>query len=478
MPVPTVTLTGEGVAGIGPSLEAAIPPAREVKLGRIRPDPLLLTARRMLVPKLADYIDLAQVLKALPASVDWYTKAQQSIGRMYLNDTYGDCVIAGKYHAHGVWTAQDTASTAVGTDNEVYSTYQSWCGPGDNGCVIQDVLDRCKSTGIPMNGTKHKIDGYADCDNRNKDLTKAALYLFGCVSLGINLPSAWTSAAVWDVTSTSIVGGHDVTAVGYDDRGVYISSWGKIYLITWAAYQSTKWIEEAWVLLAPDWYNSDQLAPNGVDVATLKADLAKIGGGQIPPVDPTPTPPPTPPTPGPTPATNLKGMGISLAFNGWTNGLNPGSVAQVTGTAKVTASAAEEPPQWEPFMSNIVIPSAPVEWFGVGVPGLKTRPAVVAGGDTPPAGLDILDLLLPLLRQLCTIAPGLPQPVNHLAGFLCFFLPPEGRKATAAEAVNILGILRFICQFAAFLPAPYGQLIGFACGLLPASAAGPCAGCK
>ena len=89
----------------------------------------------------------------------------------------------------------------------------------------------------------------------------------------------------------------------YDDKGVYISTWGKVgTLIPWSVFQkkvtSEAGIEECYVVLAPDWYSNGNLAPNGIAVADLQAALTAIGGGTVPPV---PTPGPTPVPPGPTP---------------------------------------------------------------------------------------------------------------------------------------------------------------------------------
>jgi hypothetical protein len=80
---------------------------------------------------------------------------------------------------------------------------------------------------------------------------------------------------------------------------VLISTWGGLRTITWSAFQARTWVSELYCLLAPLWYNNDRLAPNGVDVATLQADLAKLSGGVIPDVGPPPGPVPPPPNPGP-----------------------------------------------------------------------------------------------------------------------------------------------------------------------------------
>lgn len=301
MSVPTITLTGDGATGLLPmaaeyptllAAVAALP--RTVKLGRKPP-----TVRARTAPRLAAYLDPLRTVPP-PPKVDWFTKAQASIGRMFLNDRFGDCVIAGKYHAVGAWTGNDSDSggVAVGSDQEVYQTYQNWCGPGDNGCVITNVLDRMQAQGIPMNGVRHTIDGYVAVDWTDKLEVQVALVLFGALTIGVNLPSAWESSAVWDVTGSPIVGGHDVTCVGYDEQGVQVSSWGRVYTITWAAFLQRRWVEECYALLGPDWYGKDGKAPGGLDVATLKADLAQLGGGTIPPLpDPGPVGPPPPPAP-------------------------------------------------------------------------------------------------------------------------------------------------------------------------------------
>jgi len=264
-----------------------------VKLGRRPPDPLHVPLR------LKAYLDKTQIRVALPTTLDYYTKASASINRMYDNADWGCCVLSSAYHGEGVWSANDIGTAVVGTDQEVLDAYHSICGPGDPGCVITRVLDVWKSNGLKFNGVTKKIDGYVAVDWTDATQVKVAMLLFGAMKIGINLPQAWTQNAVWDITSTPIVGGHDVLPCGWNDQGVQVSSWGRIYTITWRAFQSRQWLEEAWTMLAPDWYGKDNLAPCGIDANTLRKDLIAIGGGQIPPIDPTPPPVPVPPTPVP-----------------------------------------------------------------------------------------------------------------------------------------------------------------------------------
>ncbi len=237
--------------------------------------------------ELANYFSEAAAAPVLPESVDWYSKAQASVQRVYLNDRYGDCVIAGKYHQVGMWTANESGTAVLGTDNEVLSMYHTICGPGDNGCDISQVLKYQQNKGLPFNGQIHKIDAFVSVDNAKQDLVKASMAIAASLSLGIDLPGAWEqSNDVWDVTNSRVVGGHDVPTGGYDKDYVTILTWGGKRRITWAAFTSRNYITECYLSLSPDWYAAAGVAPNGIDAATLKADLTAIANGQIPSVGP------------------------------------------------------------------------------------------------------------------------------------------------------------------------------------------------
>lgn len=275
---------------------------KSVKLGRVRPK-----ARPQCLA-FGHYLKRMEGAVLPPPVVDYSAKAMASLSQMLGNDQWGDCVIAGKLHQLGIWSGNDAdhdpPGTVVASTQEAVSQYHAICGPGDNGCNIADVLNVFKSRGLRAGGRVYTIDGYVSVDWTNKLEVQVALYLFGSLTLGINLPQAWLDApdgGLWDATNSRIVGGHDVCAVGYNETGVVIATWGGLRTITWAAFTSQRWVEEAYAQLAPLWYGSDKLAPCGVAAATLQADLAKLADGTIPPLDPSPEPHPEPPPlpPGP-----------------------------------------------------------------------------------------------------------------------------------------------------------------------------------
>ncbi len=280
----------------------AQPSGQVLHLGRIRPlaaydygpfHVVITSNGKKVMPRLGAFYNSGADNAPPPDAVDWFPKALPSISQMYGNDQQGDCVIASAMHQVGIWTGNDTDSggCAVGTTQEALSQYHVICGAGDNGCNITDVLDATKAGRIKVGGKVHRIDDYVAVDWTNKMMVKVAIDVFGTIKTGVNLPSAWgggNDGDTWDVTSSRIVGGHDIPAGAYNDQGVTIATWAGVRLVTWPAFQSRKWFEEAYAVLSPDWYNQDNLAPNGINVAGLRAALEAIRNGQVPDV---PTPP-------------------------------------------------------------------------------------------------------------------------------------------------------------------------------------------
>lgn len=298
MPTPTVTLCN----------------GQTVKLGRIRPVAAFdyghfrvvdrPDGTRKVMPRLSAFYNAAHDAVPPPPATNWRAKGAAALAQTLGNTTQGDCVIASKLHQVGIWTGNATGTPAVSNDSEALAQYHQICGGGDNGCVITNVLDWFKANGLTVGGTTHKIDNYVAIDWTNQNLVQVAIEVFGTGCIGINLPSAWTCTnCVWSPTNTGIVGGHDVPFIDYDPQYVYIATWGGVVQVTWAAFLSQNWIDEAYIELSPDWYANANLAPNGINVAGLQTAFAAIASGQVPVIPiPTPTPTPTPnPTPTPTP---------------------------------------------------------------------------------------------------------------------------------------------------------------------------------
>jgi hypothetical protein len=291
-------------------------PAENYDAGNYRVVVETVGSAKKLYPRLAKHADLSKLAASLPESCNWAAKAGDVLGRMYLNDRYGCCVISSRYHQLGFWTASDTGKGVLGTDAEIYSTYQSFCGPGDNGCYMSRVNDFQQRVGIKAGGVVYKIRGAAAVDNANKELIKGAIYYGGGLSVGFSVPANWMNTpngGTWDLSNATggSVGGHEVQVYGYTKDGVLLSTWGGWRLMTWAAFTSSRWVDEVYVALSADWYGKDGIAPNGIDVKGLEEAFAAIAGGTVPPLPDPPTPPPGPTPPGPVPPNPTPGKGFT-----------------------------------------------------------------------------------------------------------------------------------------------------------------------
>lgn len=275
---------------------ATHPTLGQVVFGRKRP-----RARGMRL-HLGNY--LPRKLPQVPASGDYSAAALPSLRDVYLNNSLGDCVIAGGYHVTGVETGNASGgSPFVATDAQIVADYGAIGGYNpadpstDQGCDEQTALNYWTQTGF-ANGTK--LAAWAAVDGTDPAQAMAAAYLFENLYFGIELPDAWISpfpsadGFVWDVGTPDPNNGHCVAGVGYDQaKGVCVATWGLLGWITWpaiAALCTSGSGGELYVMLSPDQIaKGQQKAPNGLAWADLLADIGSLGGNP-----PAPAPAPIP----------------------------------------------------------------------------------------------------------------------------------------------------------------------------------------
>lgn len=271
--------------------------------------------------KLENYLDLS-ALPPPPLECDWTAKVGPSWGMMG-NDRIGDCAIVAPGHMMMAWTGNAgtlfrPTDAQIVTAYSAVSGYDPRTGQNDNGCVLLDVLNYWRKTGI----AGHKIGAYVKL--RLKDHAQAMLanWLFGGLLVGVMLPLTAQGQDVWDVPPSGAVGrgapgswgGHAVNKEKHDAGGPVAITWGAPKRMTWRFWDT--YVDEIFCCISQDWLDSTGRAPNSLDMAALTADLAAITGEPIPPPAPPipPVPPPVPPTP-PVPPVPV---GVTLAqVLGW-----------------------------------------------------------------------------------------------------------------------------------------------------------------
>ncbi len=254
-----------------PPVGATMTPWGPRKLGRkaIKTDSRTLKLGKYLTP----------ALPAPPPSADW-TKGITSWGMM-LNDTLGDCTIAGCGHAVQVWTA-NTGSEVTVPDATIKKYYEKWDGyvPGkpstDSGGIELDVLNDWKKQGF----ARRKLMAFADPKPANLTEVRQSIALFGGVYIGLSMPITAQKQKVWDVVPNGGAdaepgswGGHCVFVAAYDANGFTCVTWGALQTMTVAFWN--KYCDEAHTLLSADWISAKG-SPSGFNQAQLLADLQAI----------------------------------------------------------------------------------------------------------------------------------------------------------------------------------------------------------
>ena len=272
-----------------------------------RPTPIKFRGGRLREPNpdrrslhFGDYF-AGPALPEPPTAADWLSEVTD--WPMYGNDEVGDCTIASVGHMIEAFTRYAQGVSVEITEADVMAAYSAISGyvPGDpstdNGCVIEDVLKYWRTHGIGG----HKILAYAKVDVTNKTEVEQAIYLFGALNLGVNLPQSaetqFNNGQDWDyVRGSHDLGGHCVPALGYREDGtVDLITWAKAIGMTEAFWKH--FVEEGWIVVTQDRVDAEGNSPSGFSFYQLGQDLAVLTGEPNPIPEPGPTP-----TPGPTPA--------------------------------------------------------------------------------------------------------------------------------------------------------------------------------
>lgn len=218
-------------------------------------------------------------LPPIPAAIDWSGKVP--VWGVDLNDTLGCCAIAAPAHMTMLWTA-NAGTEYVPPDSDVLAAYEAvgLYNPSDpstdQGCVMLDVLNYWRNTGI----SGRKIQAYATVDCSNLSEIQAAIALFGAAYIGINVTQddmdSFETQPVWNepFDPSKIIGGHAIPLVAYDAQGFSCVTWGQVKQMS-AAWLTAR-VDEAYMALSSDFISASGMAPSGFDMAALTADLSAL----------------------------------------------------------------------------------------------------------------------------------------------------------------------------------------------------------
>jgi hypothetical protein len=230
---------------------------------------------------LSDYADFSK-LPPVPKTFGHEALIGADWG-MLGNDQYGDCVWAGAAHETLLWNAE-AKHPVVFSAESVLSDYASVTGfnpnnpDSDQGTDVGVAAAYRRKTGVlDQAGNRHQVAAYLALKPGNMTELYAAMYLFGAVGIGIEVPSSamdqFNEGKPWSVVHGSqIEGGHYIPLVA-KRTNLECVTWGKLQQVTTGFYE--RYCDEAVVYLSAEALVNGK-SPEAFDYAQLQADLQTI----------------------------------------------------------------------------------------------------------------------------------------------------------------------------------------------------------
>jgi hypothetical protein len=186
------------------------------------------------------------------------------------NDTLGDCTIAALAHAVTLYRGL-TGTRRIMAKPAVVKLYMHLTGGIDSGLAELDVLNYWRQNAVDGD----KILAYAAIDVKNHTRIQQAMQIFGGVYLGFqvqqNCVEEFDQGKPW-TPGPLTQDGHAVFAVGYDQAGVTVLTWGNTQKATWDWWDEC--VDEAYAIIPPE-ATQPGFAP-GFNFDQLQADLSAV----------------------------------------------------------------------------------------------------------------------------------------------------------------------------------------------------------
>jgi hypothetical protein len=216
---------------------------------------------------------------ALPATYDFDVSHPGIPTPMFGNDTYGDCVIAGRAHQTLRFEDIEQGSVIMIADNDVLKEYFKETGGPDTGLVVLDSLNLWRQKGWKVRKRTYNIQAFAEVNFKNHAQVRQGIFADVGLGLGVQLPKAAQTqiqtGQPWDVTTGPNAkpgswGGHYVLVPGYTPKGPVCVTWGRKQQMTWAWLD--KYCDEAYAIFDA----KDHFKKSVIDKSKITAFLRSL----------------------------------------------------------------------------------------------------------------------------------------------------------------------------------------------------------
>lgn len=208
--------------------------------------------------------------------------------RMWGNDAWGDCVIAGQANHILRNERVEQRRTVPLKDSHVIDRYKlltgaQMAGDGqDNGLVVLQAMRDWRSNGFIVDKRNYNVSAFGELEPQDDKQLRAASYLLHGIHFGFWLPraaQAMTDNGFWDYAGQSggewspgSWGGHLVYAKKYDPESFSVLTWGREVKVSNSFIH--KYCDEAWAVV--DNFDSWKVKQT-IDIEKLKNHLRDVG---------------------------------------------------------------------------------------------------------------------------------------------------------------------------------------------------------
>ena len=238
----------------------------------------------------ANYMNrLPGPLPTPPAEISYVVKVPN--WPVLLNDQLGDCVIAAMGHMVQQWTyfATEGAAMQTMTNAEALAAYEAIGGydpnnpDSDDGASMLEALNYWHNEGIAVQGQNHKIAGYVQINTNDLLEVRQAIWMFGNLFTGLQMPLYAADEADWTVAQGGIYtpagapgswGGHCVPMMAESPETLTCVTWGARLKLSHNFLFD--YADEAYAVLSNDWITSQGETIAGFDLAALRRDIAAL----------------------------------------------------------------------------------------------------------------------------------------------------------------------------------------------------------
>lgn len=232
---------------------------------------------------------LATVLRALPPIPDSFDVdiplGGIPVTPMFANDTFGDCVIAGRAHHTLRLEKFEQNKLLQISDQDVINEYFKETGGADSGLYMLDSLNAWRR-GWLIGSQKYTIDAFGIVNHLDWEEVRAVMYLLNGTYTGLLLPATAQDQSIWEVvpgpgSEPGSWGSHCIFVKRVDKTitktRLTCITWGREQELSLEFFQA--YCDEAFGVVdsLDDWMDP---ATDPLDVQKLRDYLAQLIGDQ------------------------------------------------------------------------------------------------------------------------------------------------------------------------------------------------------